>query len=237
MPTVHSKPKGAPKPPDDGGSAILTALIRAGQSVQVVGEIENVPVLNIDVAHDGQTQGRGLHLNSKVDQSIRKDGFDYNRGGVLRLIEKPWTEEAWQVEISAGRVPADQERPVLLRRTKWQKGTNGTARISCPDMKYRRFVLDDGNHRTDCLQKMIAEKHPKAIQVLERGCILLDCDHVEDADKMIFSSMSANNKHHDVDKDFLADKIAQIKMVRVFTCVWFLSEFPLQSLLTPQHKH
>jgi len=235
MPSVHSKPSNATKPDDATGTAslVLAALIKAGQSVTVVGELENIFVVTIEVARQGQTQGRGLHVNSVVDQSIRKDGYDYNRGGVLRLIEKPWTEEAWQAEIAAGRVPPGKDRPVLLRRTQWQKGTNGTARISCPDMEFRRFVLDDGNHRTDCLQQMLAEKHPKAIAILERGCILLDCDHVEDKDKMIFSSMTANNRHHDIDKDFLADKIGQIKRVRVFTCVLF----HLQSLLTTQHKH
>ena len=213
MPSVNSKLAASSDTP---GSAILAALIKAGESVKVVGELVQIYVNTIEVARDGQNQGRGLHLNSVVDQSIRKDSWDYNRGSVMRLIEKPWTEKAWQDEIAAGRVPSDKERPVLLRLATWQKGPNGTARISCSDMQYRRFALDDGNHRTDCMQKMIAEKHPLAIEIFERGCLLLDCDPVADEAIMIFSSMAANNKHLEIDRDFLADKIAQIKKVRVF---------------------
>jgi hypothetical protein len=229
MPAVHSKPKQSVRVKQTDkctehnefgcaicGSSVLAALIKAGEQVKIVGELECVYFSSIDVPEAHQSQGRGLHLNSVVDKSIRKNGWDYSRGSNMRLIEKPWTVEAWEAEISSARVPSGTERPVLLRLSKWAIGPNGTARITAPDMKHRRFVLDDGNHRTNAMQNMIAEKHKRAILICERGCVLLDCDPEEDKDKMIFSSIAANNKHKDIDPDFLADKIGQIKMVRVF---------------------
>ena len=227
MPAVLSKLK-KPKTKIDGctehnetgcaicGSGVLAALIKAGEQVPIVGALECVHFSTISVPQGHQNQGRGLHLNSVVDKSIRTNGWDYSRGSTMRLIELQWSVEAWEAEISSGRVPSGTERPVLLRLSKWAIGPNGTARITAPDMEHRRFILDDGNHRTNAMQKMIAEGHERAIKICERGCVLLDCDPEEDKDKMIFSSMHANNKLLNVDPDNLADKIGQIKTVRVF---------------------
>jgi len=216
------------------GSAVLAALIEAGESVKVVGELVQVPFRNICFSAGHQRQGRGLHLNSVVERSIRTNGWDYNSGSTLRLIEKKWTDEAWTAEITAGRVPSGTERPVLLRLTKWAVGTNGTARICAPDMVHRRFILDDGHHRTAAMRLLQQEKHVHAIEICERGCVLLDCDAEEDKDKMIFSSIAANNKHLAIDKDFLADKIGQIKQVRVFC---FGLDSPSKHSSPPHHKH
>ena len=108
MPSVNSKPKplGGRKQKNlckahekSGcevcGSAILAALIKAGESVRVVGETVCVHFSAIYVERSLQYQGRGLHLNSVVDYSIRTNGWDYNRRSTMRLIEKPWTVEAW----------------------------------------------------------------------------------------------------------------------------------------------
>ena len=198
------------------GSGVLAAPIRAGEQVPIMGALENIHFSSISVPQGHQNQGRGLHLNSVVDKSLRKNGWDYTRGSTMRLIELLWTKEEWQAEITSGRVPSDVEMPILLKLSKWEVGANGTPRICAPDMQYRRFMVDDGNHRTHAMQKMIAEGHPKAIKICERGCVLLNCDPDADKDKMIFSSMHANNKLNEVDTDNLADKIGQIKRVRVF---------------------
>ena len=66
------------------------------------------------------------------------------------------------------------------------------------------------------MHELLAEGHPSAIEVCERDCILLDCDPVEDRDKALFSSILANVRLQEVDKDFLADKLGQIKLVRQF---------------------
>ena len=56
------------------GSAVLAALIKAGESVRIVGELVQVPFRNLSVAPGHQRQGRGLHLNSVVERSIRTHG-------------------------------------------------------------------------------------------------------------------------------------------------------------------
>ncbi len=78
--------------------------------------------------------------------------------------------------------------------------------------------MDDGSHRVTAMHKMIAEKHEFAIDICDRNILLLDCDPSDDKDKAFFSSMLANIKQQEVDKDFLADKLAQIKNVSDVTC-------------------
>jgi len=99
-------------------------------------------------------------------------------------------------------------------------------------MKHRRFILDDGNHRAFGMKKLKLEGHKFAIDVCLRGMLLLNCNPETDRDAMVFSSMTANNKQQEVDTDFLADKLTQIKLVRL--CHHPLHHIPLalESLLT-----
>ena len=106
----------------------------------------------------------------------------------------------------------------------WENANHGTARITSTDLAHRRFILDDGNHRAHAMREMTREKHKHAIAICQRGCVLLDCNPDTDRDLMVFSSLAANNKLLAIDKDFLADKLGQIKKVRVFCfclhCPW-----------------
>ena len=83
-------------------------------------------------------------------------------------------------------------------------------------MKYRRFILDDGSHRTTAMHKMIAEKHEHAIDICERNILLLDAE-LDDKNLVIMSSMLANVNNNQVDRDFLSDKLQQIRHVIICT--------------------
>ena len=186
----------------------------------------------------------GIHKNSVTRKSIRTNGWDYNQGSKMRVFERPWTEEEWAHEIEAGRVPQDTAMPTPLRNQAYPTPESGMAQIICEDMKYRRFIVDDGSHRTfamqvpsftfffffsfsfffSCssvvycllwLQEMIKEKHPMALEICARGILLLDADPVKDAKKTVFSSIITNVKQLELDKDFLSDKLGQIMLVRV----------------------
>jgi len=71
----------------------------------------------------------------------------------MRVFEKPWTEEEWAKEIASGRVPSGTPLPEPLRKMTYDTPESGMCQISSPDdMKYRRFVVDDGSHRTNAMQ-------------------------------------------------------------------------------------
>jgi hypothetical protein len=96
---------------------------------------------------------RGLHKNSITRSSIRMHGWDYNQGSKMRVFEKPWTEEEWAKEIASGRVPSETTLPEPLRQITYDTPESGMCQISSPDdMGYRRFVIDDGSHRTNAMQ-------------------------------------------------------------------------------------
>ena len=91
----------------------------AGRSITIVGEVFNVPfasmvvdAMSLEAKAKTKTKNddpierrgfrqRGLHVDSVVDASLRASGWDYNRGGVLRLIELIWTQVAWDAAVAA----------------------------------------------------------------------------------------------------------------------------------------
>jgi hypothetical protein len=207
------------------GPSSLRALIAAGENIRIVGYMTNVPfncfiVDGMAIKDEGMRQ-RGLHDHSITETSIRTNGWNYDQGAPVRMIEKPWDNDEWRDFIAAGSVPTGTPKPISLRHMDWPSESDG----SLPHVKHeciqttqpRRFFLDDGSHRATAMHKMIAEGHPHAIEICERNMILLDCDPTDDKDKAFFSSMLANIKQQELDKDFLADKIAQIKNVSVVT--------------------
>jgi len=198
-------------------------MIKDASRFAVVGDLMDVPVDSIVVDHENNQ--RGIHNQSKVDASLRAVGWMYDRG-TMRLIEKPWTGKEWADLIVRDKldIPLGTPNPVPLRQVQHHEGANGRANIITDDLKWRRFVVDDGNHRAFSIQEMKRTNHKHAIDVIKRGCVLLDCDPLVQKDVMVFSSMAANNNLLVFEKDYLADKLGQLKKVRVFCfcrhCPW-----------------
>jgi len=170
-------------------------------------------------------------VDSIVKASLHANGWAYDQGW-LRLIELDYTEEEWEAAVNTGAngLELNTPKPQPLREMKWPTTAAGVARITTDDMQHRRFILDDGNHRAYSMQGMILDGHKLAIEVCQRGMVLLDCNPETDRDAMVFSSMTANNKQQEVDTDFLADKLRQIKLVRVFP-------FSLRYIISTSHLH
>ena len=217
-------PKGKKTDDDDGnqGATSLHGLIHGGEAIQPIGTMVKVPfcVLGNDESHvDGGTLQRGIHDNSVTEKSIRENGWRYDQGSPMLAIEVAWTQDEWDAEIAAGKYESGTPMPDALRLRTWEKGAGGLADIILTDEEWlmRRFIMDDGNHRARSMNTMIKEGHPKAIEWCDRGCLLLDCDPIADRDKCMFSSILANVKQQEVDKDFLADKLGQIRLVNTHT--------------------
>jgi hypothetical protein len=217
---------------DNEASELLTQQIRKGETIPIVGELADVPfscliVGGMAIDNTG-TRQRGVHDQSVCAESIRTAGWMYTAGTNMRVIELEWSKPEWAAEIEAGRIPQGTDQPSLLRLSSYEPEAHGMATIKCEHMKFRRFAIDDGSHRTAAMQQMIREGHPHAIDVCQRGIVLLNADTVEDRDVSVFSSIMANVRQAEVDKDFLADKLGQIKLV-------LLSLFHSVSVLpTPQ---
>lgn len=225
MPSVHSKPKANPEGkeevPDDVPPAVpirssLTDLLDEAKAIREVGALLNVPFKNLVVggmAIDGGSRQRGIHDNSISGKSVRDSGWKYDKGP-LKVYEMGWSAEEWAAEIASGRIPECTEIPTLLSLQTWELPEGSSiAQINPPDMEHRRFFVEDGNHRTHEMHKMIEEKHPNAIDTCLRNIILMDADYIKDKNKSVISSMLANNSLRKIDKDFLADKLGQIKLV------------------------
>jgi len=220
----QTMPKGKNDDDDEGkeGAASLHGLIHKGEAIQPIGTMIRVPfcVLGNDKSHvHGGTLQRGLHDNSVTDKSIRENGWRYDQGSPMLAIEVAWTQKEWEAEIAAGKYESGTPMPDPLRKRTWVRDAGGLANIVITDKEWRmrRFIMDDGNHRTRSMNNMIKEKHPKAIEWCDRGCLLLDCDPIKDQVECMFSSILANVKQQEVDKDFLADKLGQIKLVNTHT--------------------
>jgi hypothetical protein len=205
------------------------------------GELCHVPFVNLIVdelihaAADGERAGtrqRGLHLNSVVNKSVRSKGWKYDQGTKMRVMELVWNQDKWDDEIAQGKVPSGTPMPRPLCSMEFEPAENGVPIIKMDDMKYRRFIVDDGSHRTNAMHDMIKENHHLAQEICERGILLLDADPVQDQNKTLFSSIMANVEQGELDRDFLADKIGQIKAV----CI-FLVSITAQIIPHNQHAH
>jgi hypothetical protein len=127
---------------------------------------------------------------------------------VIKLVEKPWTTRSWKEFQTKGLAPTDMAMPTPLRDVSaedWLEDRD--------DLAFRRFCPIDGTQRVTVLKLMLANNHEKAIRVLEIGCAIVDCDYDDQKDETIIQSMRTNRFTHDVDKDFLVDKLGQIKSV------------------------
>ena len=208
------------KTEDEGvtGATSLHNMLHVGENIKTIGTMFNVPfsVLGHDKSTaEGGTLQRGLHDNSVTETSIRKNGWRYEQGSPMLAMEVVWTKTEWDAAIAAGKYASGTPMPDALRSRTWPVQEGGLASIVIPDDEWRmrRFIMDDGNHRVKAMNTLREEKHSNAIEHCERGCLLLDCDPVEDRSKCMHSSMLANVKQLEVDKDFLADKLGQIKGV------------------------
>ncbi len=83
---------------EPGEPSSLHAMITAGENIKIVGYMTHVPFkcMVVDgMAIDGKgMRQRGLHSHSVTEASIRKNGWNYDQGAPLRLIEIPWTDES-----------------------------------------------------------------------------------------------------------------------------------------------
>ena len=222
------------------GSAYLSKLVEEGENVNVLGELCGVPWSNYEV--DGLiidnegTRQRGTHQAGVTETSIRTIGYQYDRGTMMRAWEKPWTDDAWLSEIEAGRVPDGTKMPVVIKKGDYPPSANGLPQIQDTDeqkdMQFRRFTVDDGNHRTTTMHQLLKECHRFAQTICERGVLLLDPN--QDIGVKMFTSILANVKQAEMDLDFLADKLGQIKAVCM--CL-FVSVTPKLLHPPPTHAH
>ena len=224
-----TKASKAEAPDEVTGSSVLRKLIEAGGSIKRVGVLCGIPWSRMGcdkqaLLDDSSIGQRGIHCNSVVDSSLREHGWRDDQGKML-AIEIPWTEATWAAEIAKGEIPVGTEMPTPLRKMPWPEHAGGLPYIVQTELEWsrRNFIMDDGNHRTNSMHKLIAEKHKHATLTCPRDCILLDCDPVEDRDKALFSSILSNVRLQEVDKDFLSDKLGQIKLVRQFHVLFPLS--------------
>ena len=222
------------------GSVTLSKLVEEGENVNVLGELCGVPWSNYKVdgliIDNAGTRQRGTHQAGVTETSIRSIGYQYDRGTMMRAWEKPWTDEAWLAEIEAGRVPNGTKMPVVIKKGDYPPSANGLPQIQDTDeqkdMKFRRFIVDDGNHRTTTMHELLQEKHRFAQTLCERGVLLLDPN--QDEGVKMFTSILANVKQAEMDYDFLADKLGQLKGVCM--CL-FVSVTPKLLHPPPIHAH
>ena len=244
-PVPFSKPPGndIQADPKSASSGTITDMIAAAKKRPILCTVINVPWANCSIgklASDGGSRQRELHVNSHARRALRDDGFQPHKGTAITAVEIPWTETNWKKYVDAGHAEQTLPMPKTLRTTRsdWEGnatvGPRGVLQVG-PEcsMEHRLFVINDGCHRTATMHEMLKEGHRHCKKLCEAGILLYDMDPEDDKNQSLITSIVTNcEAHNDVDRDTLADKLSQVKNVRlIYFCL--TSSFVFLSHTTP----